>query len=514
MDGLGGSEDDCGASAPELSAETSSEPAAGASEGSEPEAPAPAAAPQLRVRPTLIAGVLSFLWPGLGQLALGRRRAAVGFALPALLLAAFAVWQVARDPLLFSASLWDESYLSLVLLCIAIFGVWRVAAVLHAMYRAAPSAPGRPTWRGPRLKQAVAVGLVAAIVLMHGAVATEAWAWYQTSVDVETNDFVDVAMATPTPIPTPTNAAPTAGATGVATASPTPTDVPTPTSSPTPYVNPNRITFLLVGIDFMSGRATGSTDTLMVVSVDTQARKAVMLSVPRDTANFPLYYGGAPLLSNFKINGLLSALYHGTVKSPDAPMTTLVKEISFLVGIPIDYSAAVDMDGFASLVDAVGGVDIVNPRAINDSVAMIVLPAGPAHLNGKMALRYVRSRENGGSDYLRASRQQQVLIAMQHKLLSGSGLSHFNTVLSIVGKTVSTDFPLKTARNYVSAGRQLKTIDTCVLGPPYSFHPDPAKTRGSWVSQLDLAKVANLSVYEFGQDSAYYGQPGVTPKGC
>lgn len=517
MDGLGGFERNQETSLPEVSqpevgpvADNPVEESAleaGADTSMEPVEPA-ASGPG--ARRTLAAGALSFLWPGLGQLALGRRRAGIWFAVPAALFAAFAVWQVAQDPLLFTASLWDEGYLSVVILAIAVFGIWRAAAVLDAMYRAAPAAPDGRARRPRKLKQGIAVGLVAAIALMHGAVAAEAWVWYQTSVDVETNNFVDVAMATPTPVsPSPEAATPTPDPTATMTASPSPT----PVASPTSTVNPNRITFLLVGIDFTNGRSTGSTDTLMVVSVDTQTRKAAMLSVPRDTAGFQLYYGGT-LLSNFKINSLLSAVYRGTVKSPDSPMQTLVKEISFLIGIPINYSAAVDMDGFASLVDAVGGVDIVNPRAIDDSVAMIHLPAGPAHLNGKMALRYVRSRENGGSDYLRASRQQQVLIAMEHKLLSGSGLSRFNTVLSIVGKTVSTDFPLKTARNYVSVGQKLKSIDMCVLGPPYSFHPPTSTTRGSWVSHLDLAKVANLSVYEFGQDSAYYGQPGVTPKGC
>jgi LCP family protein required for cell wall assembly len=482
------------------------EPDSGAPEAPEPDTAAAAVGPGLDTRLALIAGALSFLWPGLGQLVRGRRRAAAFFAIPALLILLLGVSQIAPDPILFGANLLDGDYLSVFILFVLAFGAWRAAAVLHVMYA------GRPRRRFG-LEPIVAIALVATIGLMHGAVAAEAWYVYATSIEVQNNNFLDVAFATPTPSATPTLSPTPAGASPTASPTPTATPVPTPTPTATPVVNPNRITFLLVGIDFTTGRNTGSTDTLMVVSVDTQTRKAVMLSIPRDTAGFELYYGGT-LLSNFKINSLLAGVYNGKVKSPDPPMTTLEKEIGYLIGIPIDYYAAIDMDGLPRIIDAVGGVDVYNPRYINDSVTHLTMAAGPVHLDGKTALKYVRTRENGGSDYLRASRQQQVLLALKGKVLSGSGLSRFNTILSIVGKVVATDFPLKNAKNYVSIGRNLTKIDTCVLGPPYSYHPDVSLTRGMWVSHLDYGEVAALSIYEFGSESSYYNWQNIVPKGC
>jgi hypothetical protein len=53
-----------------------------------------------------------------------------------------------------------------------------------------------------------------------------------------------------------------------------------------------------------------------------------------------------------------------------------------------------------------------------------------------------------------------------------------------------------------------------VLSPPYGWHPDSSKTRRTWTSRLDLARIADLSVGLFGQDSLYYGQPGVKPSAC
>ena len=99
-------------------------------------------------------------------------------------------------------------------------------------------------------------------------------------------------------------------------------------------------------------------------------------------------------------------------------MLTLEKEIGYLVGVPVDYYAAIDLAGFAKMIDAIGGVDVYNPRAIHDPTTATYVPAGPVHLDGTDAMKYVRSRENGGSDYLRASRQQAVLVAAERKVAS------------------------------------------------------------------------------------------------
>jgi hypothetical protein len=105
-------------------------------------------------------------------------------------------------------------------------------------------------------------------------------------------------------------------------------------------------------------------------------------------------------------------------------------------------------------------------------------------------------------------------MAAKAKMLSATGISRLGSILSEAGRDISTDFPLNTARNYVSAVQRISTIESCVLGPPYSVHPDPSTSGGKWVTNLDMARVANLSVHLFGEDSTYYGQPGVTPASC
>lgn len=460
-------------------------------------------APGGRRRNPLIPGVLSFLWPGLGQIFIGKRRAGIAFAVPAALFLVVALLQVVTNPVLFAVSLWDESYVDLVIIGLAVFGAWRVAAVLHAMF---PAGFRRP-WR--RLEVGVAAVLVAAILVVHGGVAAGAWVWYETSASIQSNDIFAVGSptpgaATPTIAPTPTSS-PASGAVYTA--------IPEPTPSPTRAPDPNRITFLVVGLDFTSGRDHSLTDTLMIVSLDTVTHEASLISVPRDTTSFPLYWGGS-VANTFKLNTFMNTVSQGKLKAPDEPIVALEKEIGFLVGIPVNYYAAVDMDGFAKVIDAVGGVDIYNPHAINDPSTGIILPAGPAHLNGIQAVLYARSRENGGSDYIRANRQQGMLVSLKSRLLSASVLPKFNSILTIASRSVGTDFPLKTARNYVKAVQSVKKINMCVLGPPYSVHPPTTQTGGKWTSYLDMNLVAGVSVTFFGEDSLYYGQPGVTPRAC
>ena len=188
-------------------------------------------------------------------------------------------------------------------------------------------------------------------------------------------------------------------------------------------------------------------------------------------------------------------------------------DVGWLVGVKVNYYAAIDMGGFKELIDVVGGVDLVNPTLLNDPFTCTYVPAGKVHLDGSQALRYVRSREST-NDYWRASRQQLVMMALRKELATPAILPKLGSLLAVAGKSIATNFPLKTARNYVDTAEHISSISHCVLAAPYNYHPNSALTGGSWTSRLRLYKIANLSVSLFGADSRYYGQPGVVPKPC
>ena len=221
----------------------------------------------------------------------------------------------------------------------------------------------------------------------------------------------------------------------------------------------------------MTGRSHALNDTMMLVSVNLKTRAVAMVSVPRDTSDFPFYWGGqAPL--TFKINSLVNAVAAGRFGSPDTPMVTLANEIGFLVGVRVNYYAEIDIDGFGQLIDLVGGVDINNPTLLNDPSTCTCIPAGPVHLDGTTALQYVRSRETT-NDYARANRQQIVMIALEKKLATPAMLPMLGSLLALAGKSIATNFPLKTAKNYVSARSTWARSRNACSGRPTTTIPTP-----------------------------------------
>ena len=120
-----------------------------------------------------------------------------------------------------------------------------------------------------------------------------------------------------------------------------------------------------------------------------------------------------------------------------------------MLGIPIHYYAKVDLAGFVTMVDAVGGVDVDVARPLSDPNygGFGVGPgwsitAGGHHLDGPNALAYARVRKSAGeSDFTRAARQQQVLVGIRDRAVGSNLLVSLPRLLDAVGDSVRTDVP-------------------------------------------------------------------------
>ena len=121
-----------------------------------------------------------------------------------------------------------------------------------------------------------------------------------------------------------------------------------------------------------------------------------------------------------------------------------------MVGVPLDGFIAVDLQGFVSLVDAVGGLWINVPSAVYDGHYPLVngtgyiaisIPAGCHHFAGDEALAYARSRHQD-SDYGRMGRQQSVLIALRKQLNPLELLSRAPDLLSLAKDDLWTTLSL------------------------------------------------------------------------
>ncbi|HNT77523.1 MAG TPA: LCP family protein [Anaerolineae bacterium] len=264
--------------------------------------------------------------------------------------------------------------------------------------------------------------------------------------------------ATPTVTPTLAPIAPVASApvltnTGVITST-----MPQPTPMPIIPQPKGAINILLLGSDRREEKIA-RTDVMMIAVVYPDVPSVSLISIPRD------YYAWIPTWGLDKIN---TAYLRGAKNGYPGGSPSLVKAtIEYNFGIPIHYYAMVDFKSYRSIVDAVGGVDIIVECPLHDTypddevesgVTDIDLEPGLHHLNGKFALWYVRSRWNT-SDFDRHRRQQQVLRAIFHQALSQNLLTRIDDLWNVYQDEVESDMGLPELAYMASVAARLDESD-------------------------------------------------------
>jgi polyisoprenyl-teichoic acid--peptidoglycan teichoic acid transferase len=435
--------------------------------------------------------LLSFVWPGLGQLYAGRRRRALIFALPALLLVGGALIAVARSPEVFALRLLVPSFAYFMIALIVVHAAWRVAAIVDAsaVARRARGVAGRA------LPLVLMLSLV--VVGSHAAAGYFVYSFAGAGERIfggngpppdRPNDPLDEVLR-----PVPVQPLP-----GQPTPSPRPVNA-IPRDQP--------INILFVGVDSGPGRAHALTDTLIVASYDPLANEIVMISVPRDTARIPMFDGTT---YDNRINTLMGHFRRNPERYPDGPVDTLVRQMGYLIGIPIHYYAVTDMTGLREVVDLVGGVDVELDRAIRDSRMGLFLEPGTHHLDGERTLMFVRSRYGpGNNDFVRARRQQAVIRALAQRVREPAVLVRLPEVLDAGANLVRSDVPVEQLPEILDLLQRSEDASTTqiVLAPRrYAERIPPAEVGGRYMIQLKMDAVAALSVELFGGRSRYASQ--------
>lgn len=467
-------------------------------------------------RSASVAVVLSFIFPGAGQLYARQARAALVFALPALAFTLVVLSELAQGTSHLVGRLLDPSVAIAFLLSLLALGAWRVAAILHAMRHA----------RRSLLSWLLVPALALVIVGMHGFAVINAAALVSAGERIFSADtFLDdplPSVADPT-LP-PTGGTPPPARPGVITdplASVPPgaeeyADEIFPEPEPVIDIGPapefniatideqadGLLNVLLVGIDWKPGRDHRLTDTMIVVSVDAQTGALYMFSFPRDIARFPLYDGGT---YSGKLNTFAGYAQKHPERYPEGGIQSLAYQVGFLLGIPIDYHAAVDIPGFESVVRAVGGVTIYNDREIDDWYTGFRLPVGEHRLDAEQTLLYVRSRK-GSSDFARARRQQVVLAALRREMLRPERLANLPAIVEAVGGVVRTSYPRDRLDDLLTLAERVDDQPTnswVFKFPEWSHHPPRSETNGRSLLFLRLDLVEQLSLELFGDKSLY-----------
>ena len=460
-----------------------------------------------RARFPALAAALSFLFPGLGQVYAGQPVLAAVLAVPILLIlfAAALVGLLLADRM--RNVLFSSQFLMALLVLDAALLLWRLFAILHAgLARPAmgtPATNGEPVL-GSGPGAAVAVGGTHTPFTAHTTLGGgRRRPWELAIVAVLVLATIGMHAWTGTVI-TALDATLGRVLTGGSPIGPGAT--PQALNQPDYHWDgTQRLTFLLLGIDSGPFRSEALTDTILVVSVDPVAHSAILVSIPRDTGSMPLpdrriYANG---LYPDKINSLTTVasrnprlwcpdIHNGA----DCGVRTLERTVGLYLGLDVNYYATLNLEGFAKLIDALGGLHICVAGTLKDASyggptwyprVGITLNAGCQLLDGKHALAYARIRKGTmtmpdgtvvpQNDFLRAARQQEVLLALRQQFATANWIFALPSLLEAVGETVTTDFPRDQAGNLASllpliAGPSIKRV---VLSSPdfASVAPNP-----------------------------------------
>lgn len=399
--------------------------------------------PERRSDPrSAVAAFLSFVVPGVGQAYNAQTWLAWLFALPVLLLTLLVVVVLLESGSSIISRLLDTRVLvALIVLDGALLG-WRLVAILQAHSTREPL--DFRSW--PTALTAV---LVVVTILMHGFPAF----YGIKAIDTLNTISLDGGR----------------GVIGGSAAEP----LPEPSDQPE-ISRGERVTVLLVGVDFGPGRTHRLTDTMLVASVDPDSGDTVMVSIPRDLYGVPLPDGTQYFA---KLNSLMAIADANPDKYPLGGAGTLKRAIGDLLGTRIHYFAAIDLAGMKTAIDAVGGVEIMVEQAVRDPTYVdefggvtngFFVDPGLHHMNGVTALAYARSRMGAGdSDFTRAERQQQLLTALRNRLTAGNLLVSLPGLLDAVKASLVTDIPSDRLPRLAEAVEQAdEEIERFVLTPP------------------------------------------------
>jgi len=228
-----------------------------------------------------------------------------------------------------------------------------------------------------------------------------------------------------------------------------------------------RVNILLLGIDKRPDEVYARTDTMILVTLDPNTNQAGMLSVPRDL------WVSIPGYDEDRVN---KAHFLGDQYGyPGGGPALAMKTVQYNLGVPVHAFVKVDFDGFRNIVDTLGGIELDVPETIDDPTYPdnnygydpFYIEAGQHTLDGYDALRYARTRATPGSDFSRAERQQQVLLAIRDKGLQLNMLPKIPELWSSMSSTVETSLSLVDILELAKLASAVDTgnIQSAVIGP-------------------------------------------------
>ncbi|MFF1571782.1 LCP family protein [Leifsonia sp. NPDC058292] len=267
---------------------------------------------------------------------------------------------------------------------------------------------------------------------------------------------------------------------------------------------------MLLGGDAGPDREGLRPDSMSVVSIDAETGQAVTIGLPRDLNPVP-FPTDSPLHSLYpdgygyedrcdvdvcQLNSIYTEvslykpeLYPQAEKQHSDPGIESMRDaLEGATGLKIQYYVLIDMQGFADLIDSLGGVDVTVSEKLpiggDENLNGVIdwIEPGKQHLNGYYAQWYARSR-HGTSDYDRMARQRQLQDAILKQVNPVNVVSKFQGIADAGTQVVKTDIPQSMLGYFVDLGMKTRKLPVkqLELVPPTI---DPANPDYSQIHQL------------------------------
>ena len=223
----------------------------------------------------------------------------------------------------------------------------------------------------------------------------------------------------------------------------------------------------------------GLADVIRLVRVDFVKPKVTVLEFPRDTwVEIPDIADNLNGQDHEKLNQ--AYLYgnpgFGYSDDPAGGPGLLARTLVLNFGTQIDHYAAINMRTFAKIVNAVGGIDVSLPKAVDGRTPdnmkdHLLFPQGLNHLNGEQALMLARIRING--TFARADNQDRVLCALRAKLTSPDVIAKIPEMIRSFRGAVQTSLSPEELSQLACLGTQLEPQNIIMTSFPQElFEPD------------------------------------------
>jgi polyisoprenyl-teichoic acid--peptidoglycan teichoic acid transferase len=271
-----------------------------------------------------------------------------------------------------------------------------------------------------------------------------------------------------------------------------------------------RYNVLLLGGDSGETRVGLRPDSITLASIDADTGRTVLFGLPRNMEHVP-FPDGSVMARHFP-NGFkwdpdyLNAINTWATDHPslfprdvqDPGIEATKEAVEGITGLQVNYYAMVNLYGFRSLVDAVGGITLqVHERVpiggIGGKITGWIEP-GKQHLDGYHALWYARSRAST-DDYSRMARQKCVMNAMLHQLSPHTVLLHVESIATAGKQLMSTDIPASQLGTFIDLALKARSqpVATVSFVPPMikTYDPDYGLIRAKVANAIARSEAAD-----------------------